>query len=48
MKANIMKTRKVCVDRTNLCAGKNGGHNPIDLGSRSIVLVRQTASETKP
>ena len=40
-KVNAMKIRKVCVDRNKLCTGKNGGHRPSSLGSRSIVVVSE-------
>ena len=38
-KVNATKVRKVCVDGNKLRMGKNGGHRPSSLGSRSIVVV---------
>ena len=40
-KVNATKIRQVHVDRYKLRTGKNGGHRPSSLGSRSIVVVSE-------
>ena len=41
MKVNATKITKVRADGNKLCTGKNGGHRPNSLGSRSIVVVSE-------
>ena len=40
-KVNVTKIRKVRVDGNKFHTGKNGGHRPSNLGSRSIVVVSE-------
>ena len=41
MKVNAMKIRKAHANKNNFVLGKNGGHRPSGLGSRSIVVVSE-------
>ena len=45
---NATKVRKLCADKITFILGKHGGYSPSGSGNRSIVVVRQISSKTKP